>query len=130
MSYIDSELKQYIERRAKESHVPPEKLGLAIDEAPEFDYLDPSVTLYEISSDFDGAEDVHVIVTGGGYEVNIADWMAEYYQALTVTNSEGGNPPSGWSVDVTPYVKDHETGEWYTHMSQGYNPDYRVTDQG
>ena len=123
MSQIDRDLQTWIEQRAKMSHV-AEKIGLAIDEAPEFEYLDPSTTLYEIAGTYDGAADFEVIVTGP-YEVNIADWCAEYYAKTNQKTNDG----AAWEITVTPYVKDEHTGEYFTHMSQGDMPTYRASSE-
>jgi hypothetical protein len=123
MSRIDRDLQTWIEQRATQGHV-NEKIGLAIDEAPEFDYLDPSANLYEVAGTYAGAVDFEVIVTGP-YEVNVADWCAEYYAK---TNQETGDGEP-WEITVTPYVKDDETGEYFTHMSNGDMPTYKVTDE-
>lgn len=122
MSRIDRDLQTWIEERATMSHL-AEKIGLCLDDAPEFEYLDPSTTLYEIAGTYDGAEDFEVIVTGP-YEVNIADWAAEYY-AKTNQETNDGSP---WEITVTTFAKD-EDGEWFTHMSLGYEPLYRVRSE-
>lgn len=119
MSQIDSDLIQHIVKRATDGNIGAlVEHGLGIDDKPEFEYLAPEAMLYEIAGTFDGAVDFEVIVTGP-YEVNIVDWIAEKYNEDT---SDG----ESWEITLTPYLKD-EDGTWFTSMSNGDMPLYRVS---
>lgn len=94
--------KQYIERRAAESAVSLDMLGLEpnIPEPDEADEYWPDTDgIYTVAVIFGGALDEQFDIGPTIYEVSIADWIAE--QCAEEAAKQDGE---GWEVIVTEYA--------------------------
>ena len=87
--------REYLTKRAAESNIALDKLGLDYEFPEEESELEKLDNWYEISVIFEGALDEEFYVVTD-YEVNIADWVAETCR----DEHEKSQDKLGWSVTV------------------------------
>src|SRR6476646_7120709 len=78
---IDNDLRAHLVRRAEQSNIDLAKLNIEVTELEEFPYIVLQDTLFQVTCIWDGMLDAEFSITGP-YEVNVADWIAEFYDQL------------------------------------------------
>jgi hypothetical protein len=86
---LSQEVRDHIEARMQQSNVDPKKVGLDVED------LEPGKMYREVVGIYGGALDEEFFLDGI-YEVNVADWLAEFYEGIALTS--GSN--EDWQVEV------------------------------
>lgn len=122
--------KTWVLDRAAQSGITPDQLGLdapapscgleghEMDEDCDCESVEIPDDLYQISVIFGGALEEEFLVRTM-YEVNIADWIAEYNTFVCQLGVSAGKTAEDWEVTVYNYA--HSSGEATVR--------YRVTDE-
>ena len=114
---LDSDLRDHLVKRMRESNIDPNKVNIELAET-----IDPIDSMFQVTGIFDGALDAEFHITGP-YEINVADWVAEFYEQL---NNDSDDDSANWRIDVYYFFPGENDGE------EDIIGDciYRLTDEG